>query len=367
MMKKSQIKVLFLIHRINVGGAEQRLVDFLRCEMNNKTFLFEVLCLKEKGTVGEEINKLGVPVYILNEKKRIYKLLKLISFLKREKPDIIHLHLQPARFYTVIIKLFTRARLIYTIENEIKNKTRDEKIFEKIFYLLTDRIIAVSNSVKASYCREMGIKGNKISVIYNGVDISRFSDLNNGCFRKELALSAQNIIITTVARLVSFKGHIYLVRAAKILKEKYPYLRFIIVGDGDNKANIISEIKKLEVEDIFILTGHRRDIDNILSSTDIFVLPSVWYEGQPIALIEAMTAGKAIVTTNIEGVKEVVNGNAVLVSPENPLLLAKGIEGLVLNKDKRLLLGKEAKKWAESRFSLESMCKTYESLYYMYK
>jgi len=357
-------KVVFLVHRLNIGGVEQRLLDFLKYEMNNKKFSFTVLCLKEKGSIGEEISKLGVRLVVLGKSTFFYKLLQLFIFLKNEKPDIVHFQMWPSRLYTPFVKLFSRSYLIYTIEDQQEYMSKYGELLEKLFSRLTDKIVAVSNSAGMAYCAKIKCNSEKIAMIYNGVDLCKFEQPGNDGLREKLGLSSTSVIVTTVARIVEKKGHIYLVKAAKILKEKYKNLKFLIVGDGNCRSGLLQEIKKLDLEDVFLFLGHRRDINNILNFTDIFVLPSIGDEGQGISVVEAMAAGKAVVTTNIKGINEVANNsNSILVPPKDHIALAKAIEELIGDKKKRNKLGEEARKQVSAKFSLKTMCKSYEKLY----
>jgi len=363
-IKTPPYKVIFLIHRLRIGGAEQRLYDYLRSEIKNKNFSFKIICLYEKGEIGQEIENLGIPIDVLKGNNFIQRLLNLIFYLRKEDPDIIHIHLWPARLFTPIIKLFSNASVIYTVEDQLEWMAHFEKLLEKLFYFLTNKIIFVSNSSNKSYCSKFKVNKKKNAIIYNGIDSSKFSLAYNSNFRKEQGLSDTHLIITSIARIIERKGHIYLVRAAKILQEKYSHLKFIIVGEGNYRESISREIKKLQLDDLFVLTGQRRDINNILSSTDIFVLPSLCDEGLPLCLLEAMAAGKPVITTNIEGINEVADiNNAIIIPPTNSIALANGLEKLIIDREERLRLGEEAKKTALSRFSLEKMCNLYEKLY----
>lgn len=363
-MRSGNIKVLFLIHKLGIGGAEQRLLSFLKYEISNNYFSFSVLCLEEKGIIGEEISNLGIAVKVLNSKSRIRKIMDLFFFLMASKPDIVHVHLWPARLYSPIIKFFSKAILIYTLESKQEKNSNLLIFLEKVFYLFSDRIIAVSEYVKKTYCAVVRVNEKKIFTIYNGVNISEFDSLGNNCFRKGLGIKDDQILITSVARLSKNKGLVYLIRAAQLLKKKYNYLKFVVVGEGRHRDDLVREIKELGLNDMIILVGYRRDIVSILSSTDIFVLPSI-NEAQGIALLEAMASGRAIVTTNISGIDEVANEtNSIIVAPKDDFSLAKGIEELVIDKKKRLQLGKEARRHVQTNFPLESMCREYEKLYY---
>jgi len=359
-------KILFLTHKIGIGGAEQRLIDFLRHEVNNKALSLQVLCLEDKGVIGDEITKLGGNISVLRQKSLFGKIKELRRFLKKEKPDIVHIQLCLARAYTILIKLFSTANVFYTVEDQLDGMTRFDRKLEKVFYYFTDAIIAVSVSVKNTYCKRIGVNGNKVITIYNGVNLSSFYNepSASGYFKNNQCFSADDILITTVARLVKKKGHIYLIKAAKILAQKYPNLKFVFVGDGPHRQFILDEICKEKLEQFFVLTGWKRNIADILSSTSIFVLASTVDEGQGIAVVEAMAAAKPIVVTDIVGINEVANSsNSILVPPEDHVALAKAIEELIHDKEKRIKLGQEARSQALEKFSLKQMCESYEKLY----
>jgi glycosyltransferase involved in cell wall biosynthesis len=161
------------------------------------------------------------------------------------------------------------------------------------------------------------------------------------------------VIITFVGRLIAVKGVDLLIKAVKDIKHK---INVLIVGDGPERENLENMIKNLGLNRKVIFAGWRTDIPAILRATDIFVLPS-YSEGLPIALLEAMAAGKACVVTDIG--LPVKNGeNAIVIKPGNVAELKEALEYLIENKELREKLGKNAKNEA-SKFSWNKAAKKY--------
>tara|TARA_B110000444_G_C18851844_1_gene606437 strand:+ start:9518 stop:10639 length:1122 start_codon:yes stop_codon:yes gene_type:complete len=156
-----------------------------------------------------------------------------------------------------------------------------------------------------------------------------------------------------VSRIRTDKGIIEYIKAAKIIKSRYPHVKFILVGDIDKglNENIFITIKKLDNNKVINYLGYRKDIKNIIIKSHIFVLPS-YHEGMPKSVLEAMSIGRAILTTNIAGCNQlVINGsNGFLVPPKNHILLAEKMEWLINNNNNLNNMGLMSRKIIKEKF-----------------
>jgi glycosyltransferase involved in cell wall biosynthesis len=250
----------------------------------------------------------------------------------------------------------------------------DVNSFRKAVYRLADcysskfvtHFIVVSNALKTKLILKRKIPMEKISVIYNGVELDKYSpeQSDSNGLRRSLGIEKDCIVVGSIGRLVYQKGYQYFIKAAEILYGEKNKIRFIIVGDGPEKENLKSLVKASGLSETFMFTGQRFDIPQLLAMYDIFVLPSV-LEGLPRVVIEAMAMEKPIVATDINGVREqlIHDRTGLIVPPRDPEALARAIIHLINDKKKANNLGRKARKSAKKRFDLKQTVSNIEKLY----
>lgn len=192
-----------------------------------------------------------------------------------------------------------------------------------------DKIIAVSNATK-DYVLSLGAKPNKVTVIYNGVDLKRFKPMpeKRAEMRRKLGIPQGSIVVLTVRRLVYKNGIDTLIESANLAVKMNFKIVFLAVGKGPDFNNVQVRIKQLGIERNFKLTGFVKDEDLPLyyNTADLFVLPSKSGEGLPLVALEAMACGLPVVATNVGGIREIMNNKyGKLVPPNNADLLANAI------------------------------------------
>jgi glycosyltransferase involved in cell wall biosynthesis len=205
-------------------------------------------------------------------------------------------------------------------------------------------------------------------VIYNGVDINRFTQsFDNRQLRNNFAITPNSKVVGSVGSLTLEKGHFYLLQSAKMILANYPNVKFLIVGDGVLKRDLEEEARRLGILPNVIFAGTRNDMPRIYSLIDVFVLPSL-IEGMPMVVLEAMAAGKPVVASNVGGVSKVVmdNDTGFLVNPRDVDKLTSALLFMLKNKNKASRLGLNAAAKIQSEFSsrimFERYLNTYESL-----
>ena len=181
---------------------------------------------------------------------------------------------------------------------------------------------------------------------------------------KELGFVEFRPIIGSVARLHRQKGLTYLVRATREISQVFPAVKIMVVGSGPLRKKLETEARRLGVENHLSFVGERRDIPQLLSVFDVFVLSSLW-EGLPYVLMEAAALAKPVVATDVEGVREIIKPGetGLLVSPKNPEGLARGVITLLQDREQASKLGMNLKREAAGQFGLDRMLAEMESLY----
>lgn len=373
-----EMKILHIVGDSKFGGGS---VVILRLAQKAKELGWEVDVLTTDSTFQEILRKNNIGVVDLDVIWRsvrpirdIIGIYKLYSFLKNSNYTIVHTHTSKAGFVgRLAAKLAGIPIIIHTVHGFAFHE-KSNPLFLYIFSSLErlashwcDKIVTVSNFHKEWALRLKICSKDKIVAIPNGINKERIiPTLSKEEVLRELRLSQDMFIILTVGRLAPQKGIEYLLRATPLIKFQIdkPF-KILIVGEGPLRRRLENLAQKLDISENVLFLGFRSDIGNILNIADIVVLPSL-REGLSIALLEAMAAGKVIITTSIGSNKEVIeNGvSGILVPLKDSVILAKAILGVLNNKELALRLGENAQNRYMKYYTEEKMLQKYMGLYF---
>lgn len=356
----SKINILHVTLSLDIGGLEVLLVELLQKIDKNK-YSLSVCALQKEGQLKGELERQGIPVYSIPKKEGIDYFLpfKLKALIKQIKADIVHTHNSTPWIYSAaaVSLLNSNTRLIHTKHSNLgADKTRLQNV-ERFASKVTKHIIADSQSVMDFMVQKQNIAQNKIKLIYNGIDIDKY--------KLPIPPKQDNIKrIGIVARLVPVKDHKSLLDGFKLLSQRLPDVELVIIGDGTLKSELTAQAAQLQVDSRVKFLGSRRDIPELLSQLDIFVLCSI-DEGMPISLLEAMAAGLPVVATKVGGIREIVveNKTGLLIQPQNPQALADAIYKILTDSPLARSMSQEAVRIVAERFSIKKMTEGYTSLY----
>lgn len=366
-MKKA--KILYIITQSQWGGAQRYVFD-LAVNFHAK-FDVAVVCGGD-GELIERLQNKNIKVYRLknlvreiNPWKDICGLWEIYSLIKKENPDIVHTNSSKAEILgNIAAWLAGVKKIIFTAHGFVFNedlgfcKKKFYIFWEKLAGIFADKIICVSNFDWKTGINKKIAKEEKFVTIHNGTGEICGDLVRDG------GNAERKIIIGTVANFYRNKALEYFIRAAATLNKKYSNLEFQIVGDGEERNFLESEIERLKVINLKLLKLKIDEVDYFLKSLDIFVLPSI-KEGFPYVILEAMSAGLSIVATRVGGVPEaIIDGeNGFLVDAKNSEALAEKIAELINNKEKREEFGRKGAERVRKEFSLEKMLEKTEEIY----
>jgi glycosyltransferase involved in cell wall biosynthesis len=210
----------------------------------------------------------------------------------------------------------------------------------------TDGAIAVSGSTRDFLVRERFVPAERVRLIWNGAPLEEFAPAARERarrVRRELGIPEEALVFGTIGRLNAQKGHRFLLQAAALLFPRVAVARLLIAGDGDLMAELRQQAAGLGLADRVVFAGHRTDVPDLLGALDVFCISSL-YEGTPLALFEAMAAGRAIVSTAVDGCREVLEDGTtgLLVPPGDAPALARGLERVLGDAALRAALGRRA-------------------------
>lgn len=335
-------KILIVINNLGVGGAERLVIDDIN-EMLARGLDVTLITLKLEKTNKTLYSQLdlGKDRWINIDFGSLLNLKSWFVFahkLKALKPDVLITHLWYSNTIGRILGKICGVKNIITFEHNVYDTLKTWKMFflDRLFQGFSTHIVAVSGAVKNSLIRH-GIKIEKIKVILNGIDISKYKD-------KEIKKNDKFTFIF-IGRLIHQKGVDILLQAFAKTKEG----QLLIVGTGAEEENLKSLSRELKVVDRVKFLGTRQDIPELLLSSDCFVLPSR-YEGLPMVLLEAIAARKIIIVSDFESASELIqnNINGIMVHKENIGELAIAMNRVVEDPNLRSNLQQGVSKISES-------------------
>jgi glycosyltransferase involved in cell wall biosynthesis len=223
--------------------------------------------------------------------------------------------------------------------------------------------VAVSQAVAVAVCKNIGIKDKKIVVIPNGLD-DQVSSLAKNEARRRLNLSERSFVVGSVGRLHPQKGYADLLVAAAKLSRHIPNLKVVIIGEGPEHEGLEALAKATALNGIVHFAGARSDVTEVMSAFDVFTMPS-YYEGLPLALLEAMRCGIPSVVTRAGGMPEaVVDGETGFVTePADPSALTDRIRRLAKDRRLRDNMGRAGRERFAAQFTSSVMAARYCDLY----
>ncbi len=381
--QKTNIKVIRIIARLNIGGASINSI-LLTSGLDKERFesiLLTGIIGEGEGDMSYLAEQYGINPIIISElgreiswKSDLVALWKLIRLIRKEKPDIIHTHTAKAGTLGRIAGILTGVPCkIHTFHGHVFHSyfgTVKTKVFiwiERILARFTDRIIVISQLQYEEFCHEIKIAPpNKFSIIRLGFDLTEFlnSDVHRGKLRRELNISEDTLLVGIVGRLTAIKNHAMFLKSAKKVSEKIANVKFIVVGGGELESEMKELAVSLEIQDKVIFLGWRRDMPAIYADMDLVVLSSL-NEGTPVTLIEAMASGKAVVSTAVGGVPDIVHDGqtGILVPSGDEEGFADAIVDLLEDAEKRKQFGELGREFVSANYTKERLCADISGLY----
>ncbi len=366
--------VVHLIHRLAVGGLENGIVNLVN-HMPAERYRHAVVCLTGYTDFRERIRKPEVSVTALNKREgkdwSAYR--RLWHLLRELRPDILHTRTMAtldAQFTGVLAGVHGRVHGEHGRESSCIQGGRKNQLLRSALRPVIAHYTTVNLELARFLVSEVGIPGQRVTRIYNGVDTGRFHPQRGPRrpFGPEGFVNGDSVVIGTVGRMQPVKDQASLIRAflglvegASPLRKR---LRLVLAGDGPLAGGLRAMLQQAGAADLAWLPGERSDIPELLRAMDIFVLPSLG-EGTSNTILEAMATGLPVIATDVGGNPELVDDGSTgwLVAPADPAALAGRIRMYAENRQAMAEHGREGRRTAEERFSLQAMVNGYMSVY----
>jgi glycosyltransferase involved in cell wall biosynthesis len=352
-----------------VGGAEVLAARLARRLRPRCRFLF--VCLDELGALGEELCAEGFPVEVLRRRPGLdwRCAVRLGRLLRRERVSLIHAHQYTPFFYGLLARLFHRCSPVLFTEHgrhQPDHPRWKRRLANRLLLERRDRVVGVGAAVRQALIDNEGIPGNRVEVVYNGIDPDRCAARlgEREAARRELGLGGDDLAVLQVARLDYLKDHATAVRTIGRVAGRCPSVCLLLAGEGPEREAIRAQVERLGLTNQVRFLGLRQDVPRLLAAADLFLLTSI-SEGIPLTLIEAMAAGLPVVSTRVGGTGEVVidGETGLLTPPRDDAALAEAVLRLAQMPGLRRRMGQCGAERARSLFSEERMADQYFELY----
>jgi len=364
-----KVTIAFVEPNLEIGGSERTLFNLIR-GLDKAKFRPVLCCLYGLGPLGEQLQAEGYHIYhdLIDTKYDPRSFLKLAAILMRERPCILYmtnalLNVVVGRLAAFVARVPLCVTIIHTYGIPHHKETK-QRLTNKILLPHFDMVLAVAETHKTHLISSEHIPAHKIAVIYNGVDLRRFSHpVDMRAVRRSLQIPDGAGVVGIVANLWPWKAHDVFLRAAAALLREIPDTYFVIAGDGPERKKLEKMAQSLDVTDHVRFLGTVDDVPALLKSVDLSVLTSV-SEAFPLALLESMAAARPVVATNVGSVPEIVADGLTgfLVPPGAPDQLAQAMLRVLRDSELARKLGEEGRKRVEQRFTVERMISRTESL-----
>jgi glycosyltransferase involved in cell wall biosynthesis len=362
-----RLTVLYVIWSLQMGGAERVVFELAR-SLDRRAFRPLVACLNFKGALAGPLEADGIPVVGLDKRPKFDPsvLVKLVRLMRRERVDVVHTHLWTSSFWGRLAAAAARVPVIVVTEHNLDTWRRAPHwLADRLLGRVTDDWIFVSDEVEAFYRARLPIPWDRAHVVHNGVDLAPFANrLHPGDVRARMGLPADARVAGVVGRLEARKGHHHFIEAMAIVAAREPRALGLIVGEGKEKPALLAQRDALGLGESVRLVGYWPQLAEAFAALDVFVLPSLM-EGHPLAILEAMAAGKPVVATEVGGNREAVEAGitGLLVPAADPDALAEAILSLLRDTARAAAFGEAGRRSLERRFSLAEAVRANEDIY----
>lgn len=325
-MTERPIKILRIIARLNIGGPAIH-VSLLTAKLNDAEYQSMLVCGSiepGEGDMSYYAEQHGVRPFIVPELSRslnpirdLRTLWKLWRVIRREKPDVVHTHTAKAGFVgRWAAKLAGVPVIVHTFHGHVfegyfgPRKTQMFIGLERFTSRITDVILTLTEGLRRELVDKYHItRPERITVLPLGLDLQPFADTprKSGVFRQAWGIAADAPLVGISGRFVTVKNHALFVEAAAKIHAARPDARFVMIGDGELRAQVEAQIDALGLREVVIITGWLRDLTVAYADMDVFVISSV-NEGTPVTIIEALSAGCPVVATRVGGLADLLEG-----------------------------------------------------------
>lgn len=369
-----RVRLLTFMTLFAIGGTERHVVS-LADGLDYSRFELEFGCLRRSGEFLTQLEARGLQVreYAV---RRLYgartlaQQLRFAQHLRRQRIQIMHSYnFYPNVFAIPAARLARTPVVVASIRDTGAHLTKRQRKVQRVACRLADHILVNAEAVRQWLTAE-GYDPRRISVIRNGLDLSRFTPGEDGSLRRELGIPEGAPIVAMLSRLSRMKGVEDFLDAAATVASRVENAHFLVIGDNINpdgsayRRELEARAARLDLASRVTFTGFRLDVPRLLSAVAVSVLPSL-SEGLSNTILESMAAGAPVVATRVGGSAEALEHgvDGLLVPPRDPAALSRAIMWMLEHPEEARAFGRRARARVAEEFSLARMIRETECLY----
>jgi glycosyltransferase involved in cell wall biosynthesis len=359
------LRLLLVVDSLEVGGAERHVVD-LAMALHRKGHEVEVAC-SVSGGLSEPLEAAGVPVWPLT--RRLVKRRVSVAYargirrlLRERRFDLVHAHIFASAVAAAIATLGKEAPLVITEHTEASWQTWRTRRVSRWAHRRAKRVIAVSTPIERRLIERDGVPPHLVTRIPNAVIPASDEPPDPAGALPDGWVEGP--LVGVVARLQPEKGVANFLKAAARVSEISPRARFLVVGDGPLREELLNLVEHLGISERVRFLGYRTDSRALMGLMDLLVVPSLT-EGSPLIVLEAMAAGVPVVASAVGGIPDQVRHGreGILVPPDDPDALGDALGALLRDPAYARRLGEAGRRRTENEFSHETLVRRIEAVY----
>ena len=367
------MKVLQITTHLNIGGISNYILSLSKALKDEG---FEVALASSGGELEGEFRDLGVnhnKIGILTKfefgPKVIMSVPSIVRFIRKEKIDVIHAHTRVSQVAACLASLVSGVPFVSTCHGYFKKRARG------VLDTWGRKVIAISAAVQKHLVEDLGVKRDRVKLVYSGVDADKFSALYS---REDIEAAKRSLgiggkmVAGTIGRLSPVKGQRFFIEAmSEVLKIK-PDTIGLVVGSGPEESALKDKVRSLGMESSikFINSVSELGADSltdtrkILAIMDVFVFPSI-KEGLGIALLEALASGKACVASRVGGIEDIITDreSGLLTGSGDISAISKSILEFLSDDILRARMGDNGRRMVREKFTLKRMAREVAEVY----
>ena len=360
---RDQISVMHVVYALEPGGMEHGVVKLVNGLAPHRV---SAICATRPGGALKQLVNQDVPVFELrrrrgNDPSLVWRLYRLF---RRERPHIVHTHGWGTLCEGLLAARLARVPVVIHGEHGTLQLKPYQARIQRLAWDRVDQVLAVSSRLAERMAGATEYPLDRIRVIRNGVDLSRFGVIARDEARRALGIADGTVVIGTAGRLVPVKDQATFLDAVAAVAAHGHQVTGIVAGDGPLRGELEARASWLHISDRVRFLGHRPDIERVFAALDLFVLSST-SEGLSNTILEAMASGVPVVATRVGGADElVVDGSTGrLVPPASVAGLAAALEQLIRQPERRAAWADAGRARARQTFGIERMLHEYAALY----
>jgi glycosyltransferase involved in cell wall biosynthesis len=368
---RDRIRVVELLATGSSGGAQEHVYNLVT-RLDRERYDVSVLALSG-GPGVRRLERTGLSVCVLDEMSDEAAVAAVAGHLAAVDADVVHNHMYRAEVvgtqaaWALAASGRRRPFVVGTVHSSRIRSDEDRDLLRRLTPRM-DHLIAVSRAIVRKL-EDEGRVGAPISLIYNGVDLARYSE-QAACptLLREYDIPADAPIVGVVARLEPEKGHPTLLEAWPAVRTAVPDARLLIVGEGSQRELLEVQAASLGLLDgaapAVVFTGRRDDVPAVTAALDVAVLPS-YREAQGLSILEAMALSRPVVASAVGGIPEMIDDGrtGLLVPPKDATALAGALTRLLRDPAEAERLGRAGHDLVHERFCVEQMVRAVETIY----